>query len=83
MRIRHNEITGAILFGSRAKGTAGPSSDIDIALQGIDDELQAAAIAEELDDFPLPYRFDVKAFHAIHYAPLREHIVRVGVRIYG
>jgi predicted nucleotidyltransferase len=78
---RHPAVTGAILFGSRAKGTASPSSDIDLALEGIDDPLQAAAIAGELEELPLPYTFDVKALAAIQSQPLREHIARVGVRI--
>ena len=80
---QHKEISGAVLFGSRAKGTASASSDVDIALEGIDDELRAEAISRELDDLPLPYRFDVKALAAIRYPALREHIARVGVRIYG
>jgi predicted nucleotidyltransferase len=80
---QHEEVSGAVLFGSRAKGTASSSSDVDLALEGIDDELRAEAIARELEDLPLPYRFDVKALAAIRYAPLREHIARVGVRIYG
>ncbi|MCB9731987.1 MAG: nucleotidyltransferase domain-containing protein [Deltaproteobacteria bacterium] len=27
---RHPAVTGAVLFGSRAKGTAGPASDVDL-----------------------------------------------------
>lgn len=80
---RHPAITGAILFGSRAKGTAHPASDIDLALEGIKDPLQAEAIANELDELPLPYQFDVKALAAIQHFPLLEHIKRVGVRIHG
>ncbi len=80
---RHPEVTGAVLFGSRAKGTASPASDIDVALEGIDDPLRAEAIASELEDLPLPYRFDVKVLSAIQHSPLREHISRVGVRIHG
>ncbi|MBI4700453.1 MAG: nucleotidyltransferase domain-containing protein [Deltaproteobacteria bacterium] len=80
---RHAEVTGAVLFGSRAKGTAAPGADIDLALLGIADELRAEAIARELDDLPLPYRFDVKAFAAIRHQPLREHIERVGVTVHA
>jgi len=80
---RYPEITGAILFGSRAKGTAQPASDIDLALEGIDDPLQAEAIAGDLEDLPLPYRFDVQALAVIRHRPLLEHIERVGVRIHG
>jgi predicted nucleotidyltransferase len=78
---RHPSVTGAILFGSRAKGAAQPGSDIDMALEGINDQMQAEAIANELEELPLPYRFDVKALSGIHHPPLREHIARVGVRI--
>ena len=75
----HPEVRRAVLFGSRAKGTAGPSSDIDLALDGIDDPLRAEAIASELDALPLPYRFDVLALSAIRNPALREHIERVGI----
>ena len=80
---RRAEVTGALLFGSRAKGTASQSSDIDLALEGIADQLQAEAIASELDELPLPYLLDVKALAAIRHRPLLEHIQRVGVKIYG
>ena len=70
------------LYGSRAKGTLRPESDIDLALIGVDDDVQAEAIADELDELPLPYRFDVKAYSSIKYGPLREHIARVGISLY-
>jgi uncharacterized protein len=81
--VRHPAVTGAILFGSRAKGTAKPGSDIDLALEGITDPLQAESVASELDELPLPYRFDVKALEAIQQRPLLEHIARIGIRIHG
>lgn len=79
----HPEVTGAVLFGSRAKGTFKASSDIDLALEGTDDFLNAERIAGELDDLPLPYQFDVQTLSSIRHEALREHITRVGVRIYG
>jgi hypothetical protein len=54
-----------------------------LALEGIADPLQAAAVASELEELPLPYRFDVQALAAIRHRPLLEHIARVGVRIHG
>ena len=80
---RHPEVTGAILFGSRAKGTAKPASDIDLALEGIKDPVRAQAIASELEALPLPYQFDVKALATIRNRALLDHIMRVGVRIHG
>ena len=79
---RHPEIKVVKLFGSRAKGTHSPCSDIDLALWGEVDALRAATIAAELDDLPLPYQYDVKPFHLIKLRPLREHIERVGVTVY-
>jgi predicted nucleotidyltransferase len=75
-------VTGAILFGSRAKGTAAAASDIDLALEGIEDGLQAEAVASELDELPLPYHFDVKALASIRNKSLRDHIERVGIRLF-
>lgn len=79
---QHPEIESATLFGSRAKGSHTPRSDVDLALAGSLGALDAEAIAAELEDLPLPYRFDVHALAAISYAPLLEHIARVGMVIY-
>jgi len=79
---RHPEIKVVKLFGSRAKGTNAPSSDIDLALWGEVDELRAESIAAELDELPTAYKYDVKPFHLIKLNPLREHIERVGITIY-
>ena len=75
-------ISEVVLYGSRAKGTHRPESDVDLALVGVEDEVRAAAVAEELEELPLPYRFDVKARSSINYPPLQEHIARVGIAIY-
>ena len=79
---RHPEIRAVKLFGSRARGTHTAGSDIDLALYGELDALRADAIAAELDELPLPYRYDVKPFHLIKLEPLREHIERVGMTVY-
>jgi predicted nucleotidyltransferase len=79
---RFPAIREVALYGSRAKGAYRPESDIDLALVGIDEDIQAEAVADELDELPLPYRFDVKAYGSIKYGPLREHIVRVGISLY-
>ena len=79
---RHPEVHSATLFGSRAKGTHHKRSDVDLALSGELGLLGAEAIAAELEELPLPYRFDVQALKQISLAPLLEHIERVGVVIY-
>lgn len=79
---RHPEITAVKLFGSRAKGTHAPYSDVDLAIWGNVDALRAEAIAAELDELPLPYHYDVQSFDAVTFLPLREHIERVGIPLY-
>jgi predicted nucleotidyltransferase len=79
---QHPEIESATLFGSRAEGTQSDRSDVDLALTGSLGALGAEAIAAELEELPLPYRFDVQALAAITYPPLLEHIERVGMVIY-
>ena len=79
---RFSAVSEVVVYGSRAKGTYRPESDIDLALIGVDDDVQAEAVADELDELPLPYRFNVKAYGGIKYGLLREHIVRVGVSLY-
>ena len=74
----HPEVTQVKLFGSRAKGNAKPGSDIDLAFFGALDDLQAQSIQSELEELPLPYKFDVQPYASIQYAALREHIDRVG-----
>ena len=40
-------------------------------------------IASDLDEPPPPVHFDVVALCTVKSAQLRDHIARVGVRIYG
>ncbi|MBA4366498.1 MAG: hypothetical protein C0403_02545 [Desulfobacterium sp.] len=79
----HPAINKAILYGSRAKGTFRPGSDIDLSLTG--DGLSAKELSEidsELDDLLLPYTIDLLIFNNLDHAKLREHIERVGVIFY-
>ena len=59
------EVRKVILFGSRAKGTAGKTSDIDLAVDGIENPLTIKSLTMELDELPLPYRFDLQAISKI------------------
>lgn len=79
---RHPEIASVKLFGSRAKGNSTPRSDVDLAVWGDVDAIRAESIAAELDELPLPYRFEVKPFDLIKLRTLREHIERVGIPVY-
>jgi len=75
-------IRRAILYGSRAKGVAKANSDIDLAIEGLDDDIDVARLASALDDLPLPYRFDIQKIESIIFQPLKEHIKRAGIVIY-
>jgi len=75
-------IQKAVVFGSRAKGSHSPCSDVDIALYGNLDFLEVERIVCELDDLPTICKFDVVAYENVNNAALREHIDRVGRVVY-
>jgi predicted nucleotidyltransferase len=79
---RYPQVRRGVLFGSRAKGTFRPDSDIDLALEGDLDDLTIEDIASAMDDLPLPYLFDIKAVSRLRNAALIDHVRRVGVEIY-
>lgn len=79
----HPEVKSVTLFGSRAKGAHHNRSDVDLVVTGNVEPLRAESIAAELDDLPLPYRFEVHPLEHIHDRPLLEHIERVGILIYS
>jgi predicted nucleotidyltransferase len=77
------QIRKAILYGSRAKGSYKPGSDIDLCLVG--SELSAKLcvdIEEQLDDLLLPYTIDLSVFDLLNHAELKAHIERVGIELY-
>jgi predicted nucleotidyltransferase len=80
----HQEIEKGILFGSRAKGTHQPGSDIDIALVGEKVELGLILkILSELDSLSILQKFDLVVFHQIKSDELLDHINRVGIILYN
>ena len=76
------QVFGAALFGSRAKGTHKPYSDVDIVLYGDLNFTDVESVIADLDELPLVYKFDVVAYDLIKNPELRQHIERVGVSIY-
>jgi predicted nucleotidyltransferase len=76
---RHVEVTGAVLYGSRAKGNYKLGSDIDITLKGEDLTLTILnRIEQEIDELNLPYSMDLSIFHQIDNQDLIDHIIRMG-----
>ena len=77
------EVEKALLFGSRAKGTNRPGSDMDIAIQGANiSPMTVARVKAEMDESNLPFRVDV-VWHNEKLNPnLTAHIQRIGRVIY-
>lgn len=78
----NNKIKSAILFGSRAKGSYEPGSDVDIAVKG--PELKLNDILDlkiSLDDLSLPFKFDLINYDQISENALLDHIKRVGIKL--
>jgi len=70
----------AVLFGSRARGTYSPASDVDIALYGEElglDDL--SSLSAQIDALPVPQKVDLLLFHQIDNPELREQIEKYGV----
>ena len=80
---RHPDVFQAKIFGSRAKGSFSPNSDVDMALWGRLSRPLLATIAGELEELPLPYLFDIQDYETILHEPLRDHIDRVGKLFYA
>jgi predicted nucleotidyltransferase len=77
---RFPEVKDAVLFGSRAKATHKPGSDIDLALVGPSlDWRVLGRIYDAMDDLLLPYRFSLIIYDANTDADIAAHIERVGV----
>lgn len=80
---RFSEVEKAVLFGSRAKSTHKPGSDIDLALIG--DALDWRTIGkiyDSLDDLLLPHRFSLILLDVNTDAEVAAHIARVGITLF-
>lgn len=77
------EVEKAVLYGSRAKGTYRPGSDIDLTLCGVElNHTLLTRIDNELDDLLLPYQIDLSLMSSLSHPALLDHIRRVGVVLY-
>lgn len=79
------EISSAVLFGSRAKGTQKIASDVDLAIKGksITYEIAVRLATMLNEEKPLPYYFDVLHYESINEPNLVEHIDRIGIVLYA
>ncbi|MEZ5538941.1 MAG: nucleotidyltransferase domain-containing protein [Pseudomonadales bacterium] len=73
----------ALLYGSRARGTARNTSDIDIALDGDTLSLAHKARLEQvLDDLLLPWKIDLCVLRDVDNADLLANIQQDGQLLY-
>lgn len=80
---KYEGVEKVILYGSRAKGSFQPASDIDLVLIGERLTLSNQfSIENELDDLLLPYKIDLALWHHIDNPELLDHIRRIGVVIW-
>lgn len=80
---KNDRLERVILYGSRAKGTYKPFSDVDITLVGRElthSDLNGMIL--DIDDLLLPYMFDISIFHTLKSSDLIDHINRRGIVIY-
>lgn len=76
---RYSEVRRVTLFGSRAMGTFGRGSDIDLALKGPGlDSSTLTRIASELEDSDLPYKVDLLLRDDQLEPKLEAHVRRYG-----
>lgn len=75
---KENQIKEAILFGSRAKGTAHEKSDFDIAVSGAKD---IEAFKEQIEEIPTLYSFDIVDLEECTNELLKEDIAQYGRKI--
>ena len=78
------DVEEAVIYGSRAKGTYKPGSDIDLALIGTAlTEPLRGRIEEGFEELLLPYSIDLSVLAHLENPDLVDHIHRVGRRFYS
>lgn len=77
------QVERVVLYGSRAKGSYRPGSDIDLTIEGSDLSLSLLLEIEgQLDELLLPWMIDLSLKDRIDNPALLEHIARIGVPFY-
>ena len=81
---KYSFIDQVIIYGSRAKGSFKPGSDIDLTLQcGQSVDLSFLfKIENDLDNLLLPYKIDLSFYNLLDNKNLLDHIERIGVEFY-
>lgn len=76
------KVKEVVLYGSRAKGNYNHGSDIDLSIVNGDvDFSELLKIENSLDNILLPYKIDLNFFPNIKNDALKEHILRIGIKL--
>jgi predicted nucleotidyltransferase len=79
-----SRVESAVIYGSYAKGTATPRSDIDLAIKGGKlERFDISALAMAFDESNIIQQVDLQNYHEIRNTALKEHIDRVGIEVYS
>lgn len=77
---RHESIDQVLIFGSRARGTARPGSDIDLAVVAPRmSDVEFSTLWNEIDALPILFKIDLLHWDRITNAALKQNVVRDGV----
>ena len=79
-----DEIEQAVIFGSRAKGTEKTASDVDLAIYGENINFDIIARLHDIleEESSMPYYFDVVDYTHLEDISIKNHIDRVGKKVY-
>jgi predicted nucleotidyltransferase len=80
---RYPEVSKVLVFGSRAKGTFGERSDLDMVVIDPIDRRTLGSLWMDINESDLPFTVDLQVWNAIRNENLKEHINRVGKIIYA
>ena len=80
---KYPEVSRGLIFGSRAMGNYGESSDIDLAIKGKGLTFSTiVSISSDFEDSEMPFLCDVVNYHTIDHPPFKEHIDTEGATFY-
>lgn len=76
---QYPKLEKVVLFGSRAKGTFSPTSDIDLALYGDLSFADQAELAGQIEALTVPYKVDLLRVNSINNQELLKDIQQDGI----
>jgi uncharacterized protein len=80
---RYPAVERVAIFGSRAKGAAKPSSDIDVAVFAkLMTDSEFSALWSELDNLPILFKLDILHWDRLENSVLKSKIESEGISIY-